>query len=330
MKKTILLLILFVSKISFANPRLEQYRQLLQSRNVVTLEEAVALLPATDRKNFTLMKASIGLQQASLEAPRALVFGESADIIFTFNSHAEQGGGSDLEIMSFNPATKVYDFEVITFKDGQRTFSEKNPQMCLACHSSFGKPLWGAQGEYPRAFGSDRDVVTAEEIEALGWLRNNPRMRYLLRDEAVPQSPYRLSVDESSLEAQPNQRFASLIEAKYVQTLKAKMNPAFFNEQKYWVKLFLEEAWHEQARNYAPQVEKLLSTYLAPEELQDIERILRRLGKTDVARFHYIMTALMFGTETDPWVLDRVNAYSLSGTRLTEKSLQARLYAELF
>lgn len=318
------------SQVSSANPRLDQYRQLLESRSVVTLEEAVQLLPASDRKNFTLMKASIGLQHASIEAPRALVFGELADLVFTFNSYEAQGGGHDLEIMSFNPETKVYDFEVITFKQGQRLYSEKNPLLCVGCHSTFGKPLWGAKGEYPRAFGSDRDVVTPEEVEALSWLRDNPRMKYLLRDETLPHSPYRLDIDESSLGAQPNQRFASLIEAKYVQTLKAKMNPSFFSEQTFWVKIYLEERWHAQAENYAPQVEKILSTYLAPGELQDLERILNRLGKTHVARFHYMMTALMFGTEVDPWVLDQVNGYSLSGTRLTEKSLQARLYTELF
>lgn len=330
MKKATLILLLFVSKTTFANPRLDQYRQLLESRNVVTLEEAVALLPEADRRNFTLMKASVGLQHASLDAPRALVFGETADLIFTFNSHESQGGGHDLEIMSFNPSTKVYDFEVITFKLGQRIYSEKNPRMCVGCHSSFGKPLWGAKGEYPRAFGSDQDVVSDQEVQALSWLRNNHRMKHLLRDEARPHSPYRLSAAEDSIEVQPNQRFASLIEAKYVQTLKAKMSPAFFNEQKSWVKLYLEESWHAQSEAYVPQVEKLLSRYLAPEELQDLDRILKRLGKTSVARFHYMMSALMFGTETDPWVLDQINGYSLSGTRLTEKSLQARLYTELF
>lgn len=330
MKKIVLFLLLFASIISSANPRLDQYRQLLESRNVVTLEEAISLLPASDRKNFTLMKASVGLQHASLEAPRALVFGETADLIFTFNSLPTQGGGHDLEIMSFNPKTKVYDFDVITFKNGERIYSEKNPQMCIGCHSSFGKPLWGAKGEYPRAFGADQDLVTPEEIEALSWLRNNPRMKHLLRDESIPHSPYRLNLEEPSLDVQPNQRFSYLIETRYIQTLKAKMNPAFLAEQKFWVKLYLEEAWHSESEKYVPQIEKILGIYLAPEEMQDLERILKRLGRTDVAKFHYMMTALMFGTETDPWVLDQINGYSLSGTRLTEKSLQARLYTELF
>jgi hypothetical protein len=321
--------LLFGSVLS-ANPRLELFKKDLESKNIVRIEEALRLISVQDRSHFTLMKGSIGLQEASLEAPRALVFGETADLIFTFNSHETQGGGSDLEIMSFNPQTETYDFEVISFKGGQRLYSEKNPPLCIGCHSTLGKPLWGSKGLNPRAFGGNHDLVTAEEMKTLSWLRENSRMQYLIRNEIEPQAPYRLILQDQRLEAQPNLRFARAIEKKYVQTLKKRLNKVFFKDNPFWVEEFLLDRWQGFAAVYAPQIEPLLQKYLNAEELEMLSRIIESLGSSDEVRFHYMMTVMMFGVPADPWVLDQVNTYSLNVTYLTEASLKQRLYEELF
>lgn len=138
---------------------------LFEKNSVTTIEEALKSIKKKypslfDR--YVLMYRSRSLQQASPMAPRAIVYGHSAKLIFAFNGKKDQRGYSNLEVVQFRDATHSFEFREIEFKKGEPPkYSLPNPPKCLKCHQSPDRkdvdphPNWEPYSIWPGAYGSN-------------------------------------------------------------------------------------------------------------------------------------------------------------------------------
>jgi hypothetical protein len=129
--------------------------------------------------HHTLSYESLSLQDGSYVHPRAIVFGESARMVISFNGDSNQRGYSGLETMTFSEK-KGYQFREIVFAGEPQaeataeeqeeaknivdlqlpraTVSQSNPGKCLQCHSSENpRPIWQPYFIWPGMYGSDDD-----------------------------------------------------------------------------------------------------------------------------------------------------------------------------
>lgn len=109
--------------------------------------------------NYVLAYRSRSLQQSSWTHPRALLFNKNADLIITFNGHANHKGFNNLELVHFNHDTKTFEFHEISFDQRRAKLSDANPKKCLACHQSGSRgdvnprPNWEPYNTWPGFYG---------------------------------------------------------------------------------------------------------------------------------------------------------------------------------
>lgn len=166
---------------------------LVRDKNIKSIEELLNELPDNYKNHYTLLRRSSALQEASLEFPRAVVYGETANLTMTFNSNPEHGGYNDVEFLAFDSEKKEFELRVITFYQGQVIFSEKNPTQCTHCHGMNPRPLWDNYPMWKNSFGSKSDILTPEEESILKSeiFREHPRFRSILKKDADPLYPFK-------------------------------------------------------------------------------------------------------------------------------------------
>ena len=89
--------------------------ELVRSRSVATVEQALAVLPAELRANYALVFASRSLQDAAPAAPRAILYGADGRFIVTFNGDAGERGYDVLETMQFDERSNSFHFHEVSF-----------------------------------------------------------------------------------------------------------------------------------------------------------------------------------------------------------------------
>jgi cytochrome c553 len=166
-------------------------QDLIETKHVRSIEELLPALPATLRGRYALVFASRSLQDARLEAPRAILYGADARFVVTFNGAADQRGFDTLETMQFNDDTQQFQFREITFPAAasdapSATFSDPNPRRCQLCHGSPAHPVWGTPPLWPGVYGERYGAqLSPEELSGirrfLGRQAADPRYRNLLR-----------------------------------------------------------------------------------------------------------------------------------------------------
>lgn len=67
--------------------------------------------------HYTLVKNSLSLQTSSVKRPRAILYGDTAQLIVTFNSDPSFAGGLSLEIAEFDSVSNKIFYREIIFKD---------------------------------------------------------------------------------------------------------------------------------------------------------------------------------------------------------------------
>ncbi|MEY4631414.1 MAG: hypothetical protein RIQ81_1534 [Pseudomonadota bacterium] len=144
-------------------------QQFMQSpeapRTVETFLEVVARQNPALFTGFTLMRESASLQSATPEAPRAIVFGEDARLVITFNGSPDQSNFNHVELMQFidtGTGTGRFELRDIAFAtDGSRAamVSGPNPATCMRCHGTDPKPLWEDYDRWPGAYGEEDDAL---------------------------------------------------------------------------------------------------------------------------------------------------------------------------
>ena len=124
---------------------------------------------------YTLAYSSHSLQQSSPLNPRAIVFGDKARLILTFNGDKSQAGYGSIELVHFSSQGEP-EYREIRFSQEDSTpllqvdqnlsghgfhVSTGNPDRCLGCHGVGGivHPLWETYPLWPGIYGSEDDNV---------------------------------------------------------------------------------------------------------------------------------------------------------------------------
>ncbi len=166
---------------SSAAPMTERLVQAIAEQRVTTVERALELLSPSLRSRFALVFNSRSLQEASFSDPRAVLFGNDARFVVTFNGKADQPGFNALEIMEFDDQGSRFEFREILFPDGTAqadrvVVSEANPAKCAACHGQPLRPVWDTYPTWPGAYGEQyRAPLARTELDGLkGFLKAQP------------------------------------------------------------------------------------------------------------------------------------------------------------
>lgn len=171
----------------------EGLQSLVQGRDLGSIEQVLAALPALERGNYTLMFASRSLQGATFLNPRVILFGPDARFIITFNGDPGQRGFRTLETMEFDDSRSEFRLRELTFPEhpggaAQVLVSEVNPPRCTRCHGTPARPVWDTFPLWPGAYGERyrASLSARERSELAAFLAQQPthaRYRYLLDAE---------------------------------------------------------------------------------------------------------------------------------------------------
>lgn len=142
---------------------------IIKNQRPQSVDEFLGLLPESFKKSFVLLDQSIGLQQATPENPRVIMYSPNAEVVLSFNGHPSQRGYSGLEVIRFNSRTLSYDLFEIKFPRDQEPAVqdikvEQNPEACLRCHGTGGlqRPIWEPYPFWPRTV-TPTDFIKPEE-----------------------------------------------------------------------------------------------------------------------------------------------------------------------
>jgi len=210
-------------------------------QQIHSVEGLVALLPVSMRSHYVLLFASRSRQSASFENPRAILYGEDAQFIVTFNGHPTQRGFEAVEVAEFKPLTQSFELREIRFSAGSGSsaeYSAPNPPQCLACHGSPARTLWDSAPLWPGAYGERylQPLSAPEKAGIAKYLQqqpSHPRYRLLLGAERfglrslyIPDAHSRY---DGNAEEPPNADFARLLEALNARRIVAQLSaqPAF-------------------------------------------------------------------------------------------------------
>ncbi len=171
--------------------------KVIQDHQLKSVDEVIPFLPIELRSQYTLQYQGFGLQGATFEKPRAILFGKDGKFILTFNSDVSQHMGNDLEILEFNETEKEFELYLLAFEEGKLQSAEKNPAKCMECHSAGGGkpfPIWGRYPSWRGAYGSGEDRIYGKETkylaEFMGHSSSHPRYKYLEPLKGSPVSPF--------------------------------------------------------------------------------------------------------------------------------------------
>ncbi len=165
---------------------LELVQRLVGTGTAPSIEQLLALLPATFRSRYALVFDSRSLHGSSFANPRVLLYSEDAAFILSFNGEPSQRGYRALEMMQFDEARGEFSFQEISFpEDGPPVSEARSGERCAACHGLPARPIWDTFPTWPGAYGErygarlsapERDGLT----QFLAGQRSHPRYRYLL------------------------------------------------------------------------------------------------------------------------------------------------------
>lgn len=148
-----------------------------------TLEQYLDTLPEAHFSHYVLMYKSRSLQEASHPNPRAILFGDDAKFIVSFNGHPHQRGFNSLEIIDFDEESRKFHFHRLNFPYRSKEDWEPNPSVCMNCHGNPPRPLWDGYFVWPGSYGSDAGgshIKNPFEVQALAdfFSANSSHDRY--------------------------------------------------------------------------------------------------------------------------------------------------------
>jgi hypothetical protein len=218
MKLFFLLCILF-THYAYATFSTKELVDLVNSKNLKSIDEVIAHLPLDLRMNYTLQYKGSGLQEASYANPRAILFGKDAKFILTFNGSPTQTKYDSLEVLEFNNKTKEFEiYEVKIPSEGKIAYPEKNPANCMQCHAtstqSSPSPIWGRYPFWSGVYGSNDDQLYGHERaeyvkNAVDW-KSHPRYKHLKDSPEGSFGPYS-TVQLQTMSFRPNSNMGVLL-----------------------------------------------------------------------------------------------------------------------
>lgn len=211
-------------------------QDLIATQHLYSIEQLLPALPAELRSHYVLVFASRSLQEASLQSPRVILFGEDARLIITFNGEPGQRGYDSLETLEFDPVSNTFRLREIRFAADDKLapphISAANPEACTACHDAPGRPIWDTPPSWPGVYGERYGAgLSAQEIhgmrEFLARQNGHPRYQYLPGARAwLDRSTYiadaRSSYDGKTIEP-PNAQLSALLASLNVKSILAQL-----------------------------------------------------------------------------------------------------------
>jgi hypothetical protein len=148
---------------------------------VKSIEELLAFFPQSFLSNYALMYSSSSLQSSTPLNPRAILFGNDASLVVSFNGSPTEPDYDNLELMQFRQDTSRFEFRRISLPQSNgrpihTIISQANPSRCLMCHQEAPKPNWSGYILWPGAFGAE------DEASYIG---------YRTKDHSADESDYR-------------------------------------------------------------------------------------------------------------------------------------------
>ena len=185
MKRAAWLFSLFISfQGALAGEDFDRLVQLVQSKNVKTVENFLSILPPGLKKKPILMYRSRSLQGASFESPRAILYSTSSNLTIALNGGPPQSSGNDVEIMEFNPKTKGFEFHEISFRSPSTPLVQGDSR-CVQCHGTPTRPIWDSYDLWPGMYGSDASKLIGKERQEYSKFLTNHKSNSRYRELGI-------------------------------------------------------------------------------------------------------------------------------------------------
>jgi len=345
------------------DPTFDQWLAQVRERGIAQLEDSLSFLPESFRSRYALMFQSRSLHEASFQNPRVLMFGETANLILTFNGAPNQRGYRAMETLEFQPSTSRFIFREVLFPPGGHgtiQVSAPNPEKCLKCHTSAARPIWDSHPAWPGAYGEMylsalSSIERAELNRFVPSAAAHPRYRHLAGLEAFAEDRNfkPTSADQySNVERLgPNAELTALLARKNFKSILGELKalPGFkavryallgaldreCGDLRGFFPASAQEAvvgWHDslvsvaQERN-AEQVE-FKRLRLSSSEARRTVR-LHALTEEDANRFRTVAEAVL-GAATDLWTMEmEKGTFDFDASGPAFKELELDLIAEL-
>lgn len=169
----------------------DDVRQLIESRNIDTLDKLVRALPDEFRSQYVLMTETQSSHQASKLRPRVIMMGNQCRLILAFSGSYTDPHYEALEMIEFVEDEAKFVFHQIKFDRRLRrhpVYSEANPSGCLDCHGASPRPNWEPAGGWKGALGDAKRPTDAELRQLAAYMyRKDARYRGLLAVENYQQ-----------------------------------------------------------------------------------------------------------------------------------------------
>jgi cytochrome c553 len=197
-------------------------RTQISARGITTVEGLLQALPEPLRAHYALVFRSRSLQDASYANPRAILFGDDASLVITFNGHPSERGYDAVETMEFNASSSSFQFREIRFGDlgAPPAVSEANPVRCTVCHGTPARPIWDTPPGWPGVYGERyHSGLSAQEArgvrEYLALQPAHPRYRELIGSRRFAERETYVTNSTTSYNGlttePPNARFSALL-----------------------------------------------------------------------------------------------------------------------
>jgi hypothetical protein len=142
------------------------------SAGISSLAGLLGSLPSWILANHVLLDGTRTAHHASVEHPRALLFGSDARFLMAFSSDPDDPSREVIDLAELED-TGFWKFRSIDFRTSPPTLSPDD-SACTGCHADPPRPFWGSYSSWPGAFGPQQDRVTAAQAERLNELRADP------------------------------------------------------------------------------------------------------------------------------------------------------------
>ena len=112
-----------------------------QAKGITTIDEFLKHLPLPLRENYVFMEQSRSLARATVEQPRAILFGTDARILIAVSSMPSDPLFNVIEVLQQDATTGVWSFRLIDFRSGAPVLTPA-PEVCSTCHGHPARPIW--------------------------------------------------------------------------------------------------------------------------------------------------------------------------------------------
>ena len=328
----------------------------IQDHKIKSIEELLPQLPAPYRSRYVLLFDSRSLHGSSFENPRAVIFGEDAKFIVSFNGEKSQSGYYAFETMEFTDNN--FHYREILFPENPTNevkFSE--PGKCLKCHTDPARPIWDSFPSWPGAYG-ERYLMPLSPTEKEGLTKfakiqsSHPRYKTLEKfaDFSSPESfsPSARTRYSGVEQENPNSVFGNLLTKLALSKIAYEVAKApNFAHFQFSLLASLEEScgkWEDYVpeiwrKEFSQPYESFLAetqrANLAQEDLKQIRHLHTTYtdkqktpahpNQNSLSPFRYLVEQAL-GISTRNWTLSlEKNTFDFSFNGIPEKSLQSSL-----